>query len=272
MIINNGSFQVNFTKSKRATIRYTNSQWLSEDPTEASVGKVAVKNPVVNPTLIPSTVPIYFPSALDPAPEVPVGRVVVSRTGQKNALARRDATEAAVDRVAVSKTGQKPPSPRRDATGVLVGRVAVPKTGQKNSLPRRVGSGALVGRVPVPKTGQKNSLPRRDGSGVLVGRVIVPKQIVRRIIMVEVKVLVGYAPWQMVSGGIGSRKGKGPTKWEGPPGTICHGAIMNQLFLRRRHRLPKRRDPRSGKALPAPSATEQSWTGYFSGVGIGSRK
>ena len=72
--------------------------------------------------------------------------------------------------------------------------------------------------------------------------------------------------------GIGSRKGKGPTKWEGPPGTICHGAIMDRLFLRRRHRLPKRRDPRSGKALPAPSVTEQSWTGYFSGVGIGSRK
>ena len=90
--------------------------------------------------------------------------------------------------------------------------------------------------------------------------------------MVEVKVLVGYAPWQMVSGGIGSRKGKGPTKWEGPPGTICHGAIMDRLFLRRRHWLPKRRGPRSGKDLPAPSATEQSWTGYFSSVGIGSRK
>ena len=29
--------------------------------------------------------------------------------------------------------------------------------------------------------------------------------------MIEVKVLVGYAPWQMVSGGIGSRK-------EGPDG------------------------------------------------------
>ena len=114
-------------------------------------------------------------------------------------------------RVAVPKTGQKPLSPRRDATEVPVGRVAVPKTGQKNSLPRRVGSGALVGRVPVPKTGQKNSLPRRDASGVPVGRVVVPKQIVRRIIMVEVKVLVGYAPWQMVSGGIGSRK-------EGPDG------------------------------------------------------
>ena len=69
--------------------------------------------------------------------------------------------------------------------------------------------------------------------------VAVPKQIVRRIIMIEVKVLVSYAPWQMVSGGIGSRKGKGPTKWEGPPGT---------------------------------SVTEQSWTGYFSGVDIGSRK
>ncbi|MDD6829259.1 MAG: hypothetical protein PUD74_05690 [Bacteroidales bacterium] len=173
------------------------------------------------------------------ATEVPVEGVAVPKTGQKNALARRDATEAAVDRVAVSKTGQKPPSPRRDATGVLVGRVAVPKTGQKNSLPRRVGSGALVGRVPVPKTGQKNSLPRRDGSGVLVGRVAVPKQIVRRIIMVEVKVLVGYAPWQMVSGGIGSRK-EGAHGVGRPSGTICHGAIMDRLFLRRRHRLPKR--------------------------------
>ena len=114
--------------------------------------------------------------------------------------------------------------------------------------------------------------PRRDAPEVPVGRVAVPKQIVRRIIMVEVKVLVGYAPWQMVSGGIGSRKGKGPTKWEGPPGTICHGAIMDRLFLRRRHWLPKRRDPRSGKALPEPSAMEQSWTGYFSSVGIGSKK
>ena len=39
--------------------------------------------------------------------------------------------------------------------------------------------------------------------------------------MIEVKVLVGYAPWQMVSGGIGSRKGKVPTQWEGPPVAIC---------------------------------------------------
>ena len=73
-----------------------------------------------------------------------------------------------------------------------------------------------------------------------MGRVDVPKQIVRRIIMIEVKVLVGYAPWQMVSGGLAPEK-KGPTKWEGPPGTICHGAIMDRLFLQRRHWLPKRR-------------------------------
>ena len=70
LIINNGSFQVNFTKHNTATIRYTNSQWLREDATEASVGKVAVPNPVVNPTLIPSTIPISFPSPRDPAPEV----------------------------------------------------------------------------------------------------------------------------------------------------------------------------------------------------------
>ena len=42
LIINNGSCQVNFTKPNSATIRYTNSQWLREDATEASVGRVAV--------------------------------------------------------------------------------------------------------------------------------------------------------------------------------------------------------------------------------------
>ena len=67
----------NFMKPNRATIRYTNSQWLREDATEA-----------------------------------PVGRVAVSKTGQKSALPREDATEASVGRVAVPKTGQKTPSPR----------------------------------------------------------------------------------------------------------------------------------------------------------------
>ena len=42
LIINNGSYQVNFTKRNRATLRYTNSQWLREDTTEASVGREAV--------------------------------------------------------------------------------------------------------------------------------------------------------------------------------------------------------------------------------------
>ena len=79
LIINNGSCQVNFTKPNRAAIRYTNSQWLREDATEASVGRVTVPNPVVNPTIIPATVPIPFPSARDPAPEVLQLRVPVPK-------------------------------------------------------------------------------------------------------------------------------------------------------------------------------------------------
>ena len=79
LIINNGSCQVNFTKPISATIRCTNSQWLREDATEVPVGKVAVSNPVVNPTLIPSTVPISFPSPRDPAPEVLQLRVPVPK-------------------------------------------------------------------------------------------------------------------------------------------------------------------------------------------------
>ena len=43
---------------------------------------------------------------------------------------RGDASEVPVDRVAVPKTGQKNASPRENATEMLVGRVAVPKTGQ----------------------------------------------------------------------------------------------------------------------------------------------
>ena len=93
MIINNGSFQVNFTKPKRATIRCTNSQWHREDATEASVGGVAVPKP-----------------------------------GQKPPLPREDATEASVGNVAKPKDDQKNASPREDAAEVPVGRVAVPKT------------------------------------------------------------------------------------------------------------------------------------------------
>ena len=42
LIINNSSCQVNFMKPNRAAIRYTNSQWLRENATEAPVGEVAV--------------------------------------------------------------------------------------------------------------------------------------------------------------------------------------------------------------------------------------
>ena len=71
LIINNGSCQVNFTKPKRAAIRYTNSQWLREDATETSVGRVAVP-----------------------------------KTGKKNASPRGDATEVPLEGVPVPKTGQ----------------------------------------------------------------------------------------------------------------------------------------------------------------------
>ena len=131
--------------------------------------------------------------------------------------------------------------PRGDASETPLGRVAVPKTGQKNALPRRDAPEVPVGMVVVPKTGQKPPFATQGCLWSTCGQGRRAEQIVRRIIMIEVKVLVGYAPWQMVSGGIGSRKGKGPTKWEGPPGTICHGAIMDRLFLQRRHWLPKRR-------------------------------
>ena len=46
------------------------------------MGKVAVPNPVVNPTLIPLTVSISFPSARGDGTEVPVGRGAVPKTGQ----------------------------------------------------------------------------------------------------------------------------------------------------------------------------------------------
>ena len=72
LIINNSSYQVNFTKPNRATIRYTNSKW-----------------------------------------------------------PRGDGSEVLVGRVTVTKTGQKTPSPREDSTDTPVGSAAVPKTGQK---------------------------------------------------------------------------------------------------------------------------------------------
>ena len=65
-------------------------------------------NPVVNPTIIPSTVPIPFPSARDPAPKVLQLKVAVSKTVQKPSSPREDATEVPVGRVPVPKTFRKP--------------------------------------------------------------------------------------------------------------------------------------------------------------------
>ena len=70
LIINNGSFQVNFTKPNSATIRCTNSQWLREDATEASVGMMVVAKDrwmTVSPCR--------------DASGIPVGMVAVPKTG-----------------------------------------------------------------------------------------------------------------------------------------------------------------------------------------------
>ena len=74
LIINNSSYQVNFTKPNRATIRYTNSKWPRGDGSE-----------------------------------VLVGRVTVPKTGQKTPSPREDSTETPVGSAAVPKTGQKTP-------------------------------------------------------------------------------------------------------------------------------------------------------------------
>ncbi|MDD7135318.1 MAG: hypothetical protein PUH82_02995 [Bacteroidales bacterium] len=50
-----------------------------EDASELPVAGGAVPNPVVTPTIIPSRVPISFPSPRDPAPEVLQVRVPVPK-------------------------------------------------------------------------------------------------------------------------------------------------------------------------------------------------
>ena len=137
LIINNGSFQVNFMKPQRATIRYTNSQWLRDDATEAPVGSVAVSK-TGQKTLFATRGWLWSTCGQ--------GRRVEdrSRSGLSPVLerlldcsARRDVTGVPVGMVPVPKTGQKTPSPRGDATEGLVGRVAVPKSGQKTPFATR---------------------------------------------------------------------------------------------------------------------------------------
>ncbi|MDY5317405.1 MAG: hypothetical protein SPH10_02845 [Candidatus Cryptobacteroides sp.] len=52
-------------------------------------------------------------------------------------MARRDGSEVPVGKIVVPKTGQKLSSPREDATDASVGRVNVPKTGQKSLFATR---------------------------------------------------------------------------------------------------------------------------------------
>ena len=106
LIINNGSFQVNFTKPNRAAIRNTKSQWPRRDGSEMPVGRVAV--PKTGKSI--GTLPFLDRSA---------GR-----------SSRGDCSEVPVDRGPMSKTVQKSRSPRRDASDVLLSLVAAPKEGR----------------------------------------------------------------------------------------------------------------------------------------------
>ena len=98
LIINNGSFQVNFTKSKRATIRYTNSQC------PRGVGSEVLWKG--SPCRRPSR---RLPSPRRDGSGVLMGMVAVPKSGRKNSLPRRVGSGAPVGRVAVPKTVQKPP-------------------------------------------------------------------------------------------------------------------------------------------------------------------
>ena len=60
-------------------------------------------NPVVNPTIITSRVPIPFPSTRGPALEVLQLRVAMPKCRYKPSSPREDATEAPMGKVAVPK-------------------------------------------------------------------------------------------------------------------------------------------------------------------------
>ena len=152
LIISNGSCQVNFMKPKRATIRYTNSQWLHEDGPEASVDGVDVQKTGQKP-----------PSPRGHGSEVLVGMVAVPKSGRGPFRGRfeRDCWIVRHARMPLRhlwagwtcrRPVRSPSSPREDATEVLVGMVVVPKTGQKNASPRGDGFEMVVGGGSVPNT------------------------------------------------------------------------------------------------------------------------
>ena len=70
---------MNFMKPNRATIRYTNSQWLPEDATETSVGGVAVPKTGREPDHNPGNGTDSLPFGTRPCPEVLQLRVPVPK-------------------------------------------------------------------------------------------------------------------------------------------------------------------------------------------------
>ena len=100
------------------------------------------------------------------------------------------------------------PSPRQDASGVLVGMVPVP------------GRGWSSGSAEVADSCRRHRQPDWALDQDAVG---VPAAL----------------RWQTAAGGIGSRKGKGPTKWEGPPAAVCHLSATKQQQQSSRNKAPK---------------------------------
>ena len=94
------------------------------------------------------------------APEVPVVKVALPKTGQKPLRHARMPLKHLWARSPCQRPVSIRPLPRWDATEVPVGRVVVPKTVQKPPSPRRDASGAPVGKVSVPKAGQYSSFAK----------------------------------------------------------------------------------------------------------------
>ena len=200
LIINNGSFQVNFTKTHRATIRNTNSQWFRDAAPEAPVGKVAVKNPVVNPTLTRQQ--YRFPSlrhATVPQKYLWAGWSCRRRVRSpfRHAVMPLEYLWAGLPcrrpvRSPLRHAGmplrylwagwpcQRPVRRTLCHAGLALEYLWAGSPCQRPvrsppPSPRRDGSVVLVGMVAMPKTVQKKALPRRDATEVPVGMVAVPK-------------------------------------------------------------------------------------------------
>ena len=142
------------------------------------------------------------------------------------------------------------PSPRQDASGVLVGMVPVSGRGwstggaevadsrRRHWLPKREVNQDAVG-VPAALRWQTaagdigNPTGTGPGRGWSAGGAEVADRRRKhwrpdRALDQDAVGVPAALRWQTVAGGIGSRKGKGPTKWEGPPAAVCHLSATKQ--------------------------------------------